>query len=517
MTVVSDAGFEDLVSDISSRSKLDRGDLLKLIQEKKSKVGAGYLTDQGALFLVASDLGVSVDYDPQRPASVAQLESDSRSVSVVGRLLSLGIPKSFTRKGDSSKGLLSKLVIYDSSGAAAASLWDSAVTKILDPALGLKPGDFLKISDAYTRAGLDGKAELNVGEKGKFEKLAEAGKKIDPLENLVIAPSNISDGGRFLIVRGKIFGEIRKSSFSRSDGSTSNLISFSIADELGTGNQVRVVIWNNSSPSFDRFHDGDVVTVLNVRTKISTYQNTASLEIHGDETTNILEFFDETRAWMLEKSKEFAPSSSGAASEEKTAAPARPMPFIGRVISKRYSQNDKKYHVLLIDSQKRKVSVVAADEATKNLGEVEIDSVVVCKPDSLDQSSLRANCNSANSISRVGAKRPDIPLSSSLVVKVEEIPATEGAVVSLELICLSAQPSREIQTKEGLVKRSELTVADHTGEVKVFGWRNLSKLLEDFSAGDRVLLNAVETQIFEGRKFLLLKNYSTVEKKPITA
>ena len=32
-----------------------------MIQKKKEKIGAGYLTDQGALFLIASDLGVSLN------------------------------------------------------------------------------------------------------------------------------------------------------------------------------------------------------------------------------------------------------------------------------------------------------------------------------------------------------------------------------------------------------------------------------------------------------------------------
>ena len=35
--------------------------LKDMIEEKKRKVGAGYLTDQGALFLVAADIGVSLD------------------------------------------------------------------------------------------------------------------------------------------------------------------------------------------------------------------------------------------------------------------------------------------------------------------------------------------------------------------------------------------------------------------------------------------------------------------------
>ena len=519
---MSDNKFEDLILEVSSSSKINRDSLLKLIQEKKAKVGAGYLTDQGALFLVASELGVSVEYDHQRPSSLSRLEADQKSVTVRGRLLSIGVPKSFTRKGGSGVGLLSKVVIYDSSGAVTVSVWDSATTKIIDPALGLIPGDVIQISEAYTRAGLDGRPELNAGEKTRFEKLTEnneVGKKIESLESRVVSPSNVPEAGKFLVIRGRVSGEVKKSPFSRSDGSNSTLISFSMVDELGTGSPVRTVVWNNPNPVFEKLRNDDVATMLNVRTKISTFQNTPSLEIHGDETTCIREFFDDTRSWLLERSKEFSTTRSGVSKiEEKTTAQTKPLPFIGRVISKRYSQSDRKYHLLILDSQKRKLSVTASDDAVKNLGEeVAEDSVVICKPDSLDQGSFRATCTLANSISKVSSRRPDIQLASSLFVKVEELPSEVGAIASLELICLNNQVSREVQTKDGLVKRSELTVADHTGEVKVFAWRNLSKMLDDFSAGDRIVLRAVETQIFEGKKFLVLKNYSSVEKKPISS
>ncbi len=87
------------MAELSSRAKLDRDALLKLIEEKKAKVGAGYLTDQGALFLVASDLGVSVDYDRQKPASLASLEPDLKSVTVIGRILSLAISQDLQPEG----------------------------------------------------------------------------------------------------------------------------------------------------------------------------------------------------------------------------------------------------------------------------------------------------------------------------------------------------------------------------------------------------------------------------------
>jgi hypothetical protein len=77
-------------------------------------------------------------------------------------------------------------------------------------------------------------------------------------------------------------------------------------------------------------------------------------------------------------------------------------------------------------------------------------------------------------------------------------------------MCLSDSLTRDVQTKEGLVRRSEIVVADPTGEIKLFAWRALSKTLEKIRAGTKLFLNAVEVESFEGRKFLLLKNYSSV-------
>ncbi len=45
---------------LDQRSELTRSDIEEQIKQKKEKIGAGYLTDQGALFLIASDLGASL-------------------------------------------------------------------------------------------------------------------------------------------------------------------------------------------------------------------------------------------------------------------------------------------------------------------------------------------------------------------------------------------------------------------------------------------------------------------------
>ena len=46
---------------LQKKQELSAEEVRDLIDEKKRKIGAGYLTDQGALFLVAADLGISFD------------------------------------------------------------------------------------------------------------------------------------------------------------------------------------------------------------------------------------------------------------------------------------------------------------------------------------------------------------------------------------------------------------------------------------------------------------------------
>ena len=46
---------------LQKKPDISAEDVRELIDEKKRKIGAGYLTDQGALFLVAADLGVSFE------------------------------------------------------------------------------------------------------------------------------------------------------------------------------------------------------------------------------------------------------------------------------------------------------------------------------------------------------------------------------------------------------------------------------------------------------------------------
>ncbi len=53
--------FETLVNKLLElKPELTKPDIEEKIKQKKDKIGAGYLTDQGALFFIATVLGLSL-------------------------------------------------------------------------------------------------------------------------------------------------------------------------------------------------------------------------------------------------------------------------------------------------------------------------------------------------------------------------------------------------------------------------------------------------------------------------
>ncbi len=531
------ARFEALVSElIQKRPDLNRASLFELVKQKKSKVGGGFLTDQGALFLVAADLGVALKpiFTPKAEAMTTN-EDAGNALSLAARILSIGSPKTFTRRSDSTEGFLGKVVLYDAASSYTVSVWDKDVFfRIIES--NFTPGDSVKVTGLSRRnpensansSGFslndNGGIERRVGDEN-FERTVPSisQKSLDP-SRIASLPLGLAS-----IVRGRIASPVRSSEFNRKDGTRSRYVSFSIDStnvenrDGGAQNEIRVVVWDNSNPIFDKLQVGDNVTLLNVKTKESDFSGTRVLELHGDDSTHILEHWEKSRIWLEGQftavSKRLAMSGAtdplGSKSAQQQQQRQKIVPFVGRVLSagKESTVADKSasaaLHLLLIDSSKRKISVTALSESCPEAMELQIDDVIICKPDSFDQMGLRATCSKKGSLSRVKPERNDIPKSSTLVSTIDSL--EPDSISSVDCMILSVSPARDIQTKEGFVKRSEATIADPTGEIKLYAWRSLARLLEVLTPGTRLMLRGVEVQSHEGKKFLVFKNYTRIE------
>ena len=83
---------------LEQKTELTREIIEQKIIDKKEKIGAGYLTDQGALFLIASDYGVTLTESSKIEINLKDLYAGAKEVSLETRVLIFHLQSSFQEK-----------------------------------------------------------------------------------------------------------------------------------------------------------------------------------------------------------------------------------------------------------------------------------------------------------------------------------------------------------------------------------------------------------------------------------
>ncbi len=159
--------LEKIISQIlSSRSDLERKEILEMIENKKRSAG-DFLTDETAARITASELGIEIAKKPPKlRIQIQDLVSGLNDVTVAGMIMAIYPPKTFKRR-DLTEGRLATIAISDQTGTLRVVLWDDKVDLVKTE--NLQRNQRIKISHGYVREGLDGKPELHLGQKGRIE------------------------------------------------------------------------------------------------------------------------------------------------------------------------------------------------------------------------------------------------------------------------------------------------------------------------------------------------------------
>ena len=104
----------------------------EMIDEKKRKIGAGYLTDQGALFLVAADLGISFENVPKSSSGIKDLYIGAKEITVTARIMNIYPIRKFIKKDTNEEVINRTLTIYDKESSIKVKLWDNNQVNIPD-------------------------------------------------------------------------------------------------------------------------------------------------------------------------------------------------------------------------------------------------------------------------------------------------------------------------------------------------------------------------------------------------
>ena len=462
------SNFEELLSKLlEAAPELSRSVIEDRIAEKKDKIGSGYLTDQGALFLVASDLGISLEQSQRIEIELKDLFVGAKEVTVESRILNMSPTKQFTKK-DGTPFLLRTMTVYDSNSTVSVKLWDEKAN--LPGIEELKPGDLVKIIKAYVKSDLTGAPTINIGSGSTIEPV-KTDSSIPTLDSITVDVGTAKEDQKDLVISGTINGAINLMEFTNSRGQPSKALKFRIKGQ--NGNNLNVVLWGKDESILPRMIATNAkVRLLGVKTK----NGNLGLEIHGNDATVV----------EIEGNKDVGP-------------------VIIRIISVDDASSGEKI-VLGIDKSKNLFRIT---DVSDQLVSFTNGSVIECMPSKVFGNTIRLD---QDSFTRK-IEDEDMPNVSDLRTKVSDI--VEGKEYCIEAIILKAPDKRELQTKNGEnIMLSEMFVEDDSGQIWVKGWREQANLLDNYTLGDIVSVLGVNAKAgLEGRIELFLKPYSKIFKK----
>nr|WP_294804248.1 hypothetical protein [uncultured Nitrososphaera sp.] len=472
--------FIDMVNVLlKQKPELTAETIRDMVDEKKRKVGAGYLTDQGALFLVAADLGISFDSVPKMQSGLKDLYVGAKDVTVTGRIMNIYPPFKFTKKETNEQSSTRTLVIYDKDARVKVKLWDKQVG--VPDEMGLQAGDLVKIIKGYVRAGLDGKPIMNLGSYSTIE-VAQGDSDIPPLDSLAMAIDDVKEVQDSAVITGVVNANPRISDFVNQRGEASKSLQLQISNEANT-RTLRAVIWNVDESRVPKvFRTGAKVKLVGVRVKQGNPQfGNGDLELHGDEGT-VLEF-------------------SGSQQDVDV------MPL--RVISVGEETGRGSFLCLAVDRASRALTLTI-DNGVASQSQLSAGAMIECVPSRIFGNAV--TLAKEDSYLRITDNDPSFPSLEKFEAKIKDIVASsEPAPLVLEAIVLQAPSTSDVNLKSGeTVPVTSTLLGDDTGQIRLVGWRNQSSAVNKLAVGDRVKLVGVTAGAGREGTELTLRSYSSV-------
>lgn len=160
--------MEKLLANLIEKSGKTQDELNAMIQEKVDEL-SGLISEEGAIYIIANELGVRLDSDkPKRDVNLKKIEEITEAkepVSLVAKVLRKYDKVNFTSKN--GEGSVQSLLVGDETGIIRCVFWYDK-TETLE---NIHDGDIVKVINAYTRENnqIAGRIEVHFGQYSDLE------------------------------------------------------------------------------------------------------------------------------------------------------------------------------------------------------------------------------------------------------------------------------------------------------------------------------------------------------------
>ncbi|MEM4662444.1 MAG: hypothetical protein QXM75_00250 [Candidatus Diapherotrites archaeon] len=271
--------YKKIVEKIVNATGKSENEVRGMISDKIDRF-AGLLTEEGAAFMVAKELGLDIELEPQkgRFVKIGELKNGMKNICVLARVTGISEARIF-QKGD-RKGNYCKILIADSTGETTLTLWDKKIGMI--ESNNICKGDAIVADGCYVTE-FNGSLSLSLHSNGKIRRadpsidvsgLPEVSLQTVKLSEIKKPIKNLDFFSRVV----RVFDPIE---FER-DGKKATTIHFEVWD--GTA-KFKAVAWRNLAFKAKRLYAGELIKVEGADVK----EGTNGLEIHLGSKARIIE------------------------------------------------------------------------------------------------------------------------------------------------------------------------------------------------------------------------------------
>ena len=226
-------------------------------------------------FLKDSELS---EYSIPVLTKIGDLRLEMNDVDVLGRIIEVGQIREFERRSG-GVGRVGSLYVMDETGSTRVTLWD-AKADVLDE---VSLDDVILVEGGYTREGLGGVVELNLGSMSTLtvNPEREEVQSLPHFSSNAIAIGELNVGMRSIIVEGDVMEDPEVRDVTTRDGAEIRLASLRIRDESG---EIGVTLWRDLAEKVDGLTAGSRLRIKNAYVKMGFF---GDLELSSGRTTEL--------------------------------------------------------------------------------------------------------------------------------------------------------------------------------------------------------------------------------------
>ncbi|MFX0076159.1 MAG: DUF2240 family protein [Candidatus Hermodarchaeota archaeon] len=277
---------EAYVKKIVEETGLSKSEIQTLVEEKKEEL-KGLISDEGALFVIAKELGVDVASENQEilndvELNISDIALNMKNIVLVGRIKDIYKVNSFN-KNNGETGYVGSFLLHDKTGDIRIVLWDEQVSIFNDERF--EQNEIVKILNATARNGRNGGIEVHVG---RFSKVMLSPEDVDykkypKVKSKLVKIEDINENLGSTSIEGKVMNNFPAKEFTTKDGQIGQVRSIILRDSTG---KIRITFWNEDIEKIEKIEVGDYISLTNLNPRKNNFADNR-IDVHATSWTKI--------------------------------------------------------------------------------------------------------------------------------------------------------------------------------------------------------------------------------------